>query len=49
MQVKMADLVIAEGTGRLQRDENTSENIEGPLAADMVLSLQPVDPQEWQG
>lgn len=45
----MADVVIAEGSGRLQRNENCSDNAEGPLAAEVVLSLQPVDPQQWQG
>eukprot|EP00884_Botryococcus_braunii_P005311 jgi/Botrbrau1/14781/Bobra.0284s0014.2 len=48
-RVKMGDVVIAEGTGRLHCNENRSANVEGGTAAEMVLSLRPTVPEEWQG
>lgn len=49
LQVKVADVVIAEGTGQLPCKENTSLNVEGGLPAEMILSLRPAIPQQWHG
>jgi hypothetical protein len=48
LQIKLADVIIAKGSGKICK-ENVSPNVDGGMAAEMVLCLRPVNPQEWQG